>query len=282
MKPIAGPTPVSTATGFALAAFGTARASVDEVAAWRTRLRAPGGEPFPPSFLKHADEQTVVGLAAVFRAIERFGLAGARFTDWAVLAGPRFLGRASLAVALQRFAQEGAWGVSPHLIPHRSLHSVSGTVSQALAIHGPNFGVGGGPDSAGEALLAAAALCSDAALPGVWVVLTGWDPEPVLERPNVPSVNGSGPSHSLYGAVALALKPDQPDRGGPRFRVHPAPAADPRNETPNRFPGAALPALQMEALLRVLETGATEAAWRLGCGGWLDFEGLPDGPENCQ
>jgi hypothetical protein len=82
-----------------------------------------------------------------------------------------------MAAALQRFAAEGAWGVSPHLIPHRSRHSISGTVSQALKIHGPNFGVGGGPGGTVEVLLAATALLEGKRLPGVWIVLTCLDPE---------------------------------------------------------------------------------------------------------
>src|SRR5205823_2855913 len=156
-------------------------------------------------------------------AIHRHGLAGTRFTDWGVLAAPRYLGRSAMAVALQRFAAEGAWGLSPHLIPHHSLHSVSGTISQALKINGPNIGVGGGPGSGAEAFLAATALLSAGQVPGVWVVLTGWDPEYSGERPvrpglnghahttnghangHVHGLNGHAPAGPLCGAVALAL-----------------------------------------------------------------------------
>jgi hypothetical protein len=113
----------------------------------------------------------------VYKAIELAGWQAKSFDDWGVVAGPRFLGRPAMAAALHRFAAEGAWGVSPHLIPHRSLHSISGTVSQALKIHGPNFGVGGGPNAVLETLLAALALLEGKKLPGVWAVLTGLDPE---------------------------------------------------------------------------------------------------------
>ena len=82
-----------------------------------------------------------------------------------------------MASDLPRFLAEGAWDVSPHMIPHRSLHSVSGSVSQALKIHGPNFGVGGGPGCEAEVLLAGAALLEGMRLPGVWVVITRLDPE---------------------------------------------------------------------------------------------------------
>jgi hypothetical protein len=182
--------------------------------------RQPGpiyGDPFPTSFLKHVDEQTVVGLTAIFQAIHDHGLTPAPgnsgFSAWGVVAAPRFLGRSTMAAALQRFAAEGAWGVSPHVIPHRSLHSVSGTVSQALRIHGPNFGVGGGPGAAAEAVLAAAALLACRHLPGVWLVLTALDPEVA------PDDKGRPAPGTLCAALALALVPARPGGSGIRLRV---------------------------------------------------------------
>ncbi len=166
--------------------------------------RNPGpavGEPLPASFLKHADEQTVAGLGAVYRAIRAAELQATCFRDWGVVAAPRFLGRPAMAAALQRFAAEGAWGVSPHLIPHRSLHSISGTVSQALKIHGPNFGVGGGPSGAIEAILAAMSMLERKRLPGVWVVLTCLDPELPPD-----AAGHSAPGTQAVG-LALALTP---------------------------------------------------------------------------
>src|SRR5205085_11137593 len=124
-----------------------------------------------------------------------------------------FIGRVALAAAMHRFAAEGAWGISPHLIPHRSLHALSGTVSQGLKIHGPNFGVGGGPRAAAEGLLAAAALLGSRPLPGVWLVLTGWQPEPV------PDAHGHTATPSVCGAVALALLPGRQDWRGLRLRM---------------------------------------------------------------
>jgi hypothetical protein len=169
------------------------------------------GEPLPASFLKHADEQTVAGLAAVYQAIDQAGLRANSFRDWGVVAAPRFLGRPTMAAALQRFAAEGAWGVSPHLIPHRSLHSISGTVSQALKIQGPNFGVGGGPGGTVEVLLAAMALLEGKRLPGVWMVLTCLDPEsPPDEAGNM------APGTQAVG-LALALTPIR--SSGSRLRL---------------------------------------------------------------
>lgn len=178
--------------------------------------RNPGcvhGEPLPASFLKHADEQTVAGLAAVFKAIQNTGLQATSFTDWGVLAAPRFLGRPAMAAALQRFRAEGAWGVSPHLIPHRSLHSISGTVSQALKIHGPNFGVGGGPGGAAEAVLAATALLEGKKLPGVWLVLTCLHPE------YAPDDAGQAAPGTECVGLALALTPARSGSSRVRLRV---------------------------------------------------------------
>src|SRR5438067_465552 len=84
-------------------------------------------------------------------------------------------------------SQRALPGLSPHFIPHRSQHAISGTISQALKIHGPNFGAGGGPGAAAEALLAGAVLLEGSRLPGVWVVLTGWDPEYVPDPEGRPT-----------------------------------------------------------------------------------------------
>jgi hypothetical protein len=170
--------------------------------AFPTVRREPGpgaGTSLPPNFLKHADEQTVAGLSAVLHAVCAFGMAETSFRDWGVIAAPCFLGRTTLASALEQFAVEGPWGLSPHFIPHRSQHALSGTISLALKIHGPNFGAGGGPTGMVESLLAAAALLADESVPGVWVVVTGWDPEliPVQNQTTLPQ--GS------CRAIALAL-----------------------------------------------------------------------------
>lgn len=194
-----------------VAADAIRRVSLESLPDLRRNPGPPLREPLSACFLKHADEQTVVGLCAVFQAIQNSGLQATDFRDWGVLAAPRFLGRPAMAAALQRFAAEGAWGVSPHLIPHRSLHSISGTVSQALKIHGPNFGVGGGPAGAVEVLLAATALLERKHLPGVWVVLTCLDPE------LPPDESGRMPTGTQAVGLALALMPIH--RSGSRLRL---------------------------------------------------------------
>jgi hypothetical protein len=239
-----------------LLGYAAVRVAPEGVAALRHRPGPGVGERLPASFLKHADEQSVAGLAAVLQAIDRHGLATTSFADWGVLGAPRFLGRVALAAAMHRFAAEGAWGLSPHLIPHRSLHALSGTISQALKVHGPNFGVGGGPHGAGEALLAAAALLGSRPLPGLWVVLTGWDPEPVPDR------EGRTATPSVCCAVALALAAARPGWDG--LRLHAGPGRGQESRSPMARP------LTLEALAAVLTLPEpARAAWALPQGGWL-------------
>src|SRR5579871_5293318 len=76
----------------AIIGFGTATATEDEIA----RLRKDPGPRRPPTLehqiLKHADELTVIALAAMME-----GLGGlpstTNFADWAVVAAPRWFGR---------------------------------------------------------------------------------------------------------------------------------------------------------------------------------------------
>jgi hypothetical protein len=233
-----------------------------------------GGRSFPASFLKHADEQTVVGLSAVLHAIHEHGLGDLDLTDWAILGAPRFLGRNALAVALQRYRLEGAWGISPHLIPHRSLHSLSGTVSQALEVHGPNFGVSGGLNAADEALLVAATLLAGDGIPGVWTVLSGYDPEPIPENTTAtPPAQSTQSAPPVCRAVALALVPARPASPLLKLQIAAGPMAAREDETAE----GDLPPFYFESLLEELGRPAPCGGWRLHCGGCVELGG---GAEN--
>jgi hypothetical protein len=171
---------------------------------------------FRPSLLKFSDEQTVASLAAVLAAVDRFGLHSVDFTGWGVVSAPRWLGRPKLVAALNKFDREGPAVTSPMLVPHLSLHAVSGTISQILRIHGPNFGTGSGISHLREGILASLTLLSGGALPGIWLTLSQWDPEPP------PDIPGQVPASCVCYAVAMALVPMTPDVSGPRLRLQPA------------------------------------------------------------
>jgi hypothetical protein len=268
LSPAVGTTVRCQVAGFAACCFPP-----DQLPMLRQKPGPLRAEPLPASLLKHADDQTVAGVAAVSRAIHQDGLHDLDYSQWGVIAAPRFLGRAKLAVVLSRFVVEGAWGISPHLIPHRSQHALSGTISQAMKIHGPNYGVGGGTDSAAEAIMVAGALLADQQLPGVWVVLTGFDPElvPVEEEPGTAPVPTLPTSDCL--AVALALRPLQQRQRGMVLSVGAEPAPE---------PDADWPVFSLETFARHLADGKPgPARWRLRYGGWTTLEHADTAVEIC-
>jgi hypothetical protein len=260
----------------AILAYAAIQATADQLPNLRQNPGAQPGPSLPASFLKHADEQTVVAMAALFQAIDRHGLAGMDFTDWGVLAAPRYLGRITTFQALQRFAAEGAWGISPHLIPHRTLHAISGTISQALQIHGPNLGVGGGPDADLEVMRVAAAFLTDRDLPGLWVVMTGWNPEPVLKPSPAPGAE-SRPSTNGYHvlpvcqAVVLALAPLSRTWNGLQLDFH---FTGKSNGHP--YP----PLFNLESFQATLVANSiSPQSWSLGNGGSVDLTFAQAGAE---
>jgi hypothetical protein len=194
-------------------AHAAVRVSLAAAAELRRQPGPPDSPALPGNFLKHADEQTIVGLSALFHAIVVHGLRDVAFTDWAVLAAPRFLARSAMIASLLRFQAEGAWGMSPHMIPHRSLHSLASTVNLALKSNGPNLGVGGGPGGAVEVLLAAVAMLERCRLPGLWIVWTAQEPDGALDH------TGRADPATVCRALAVALTPARSDGAGLRLHV---------------------------------------------------------------
>jgi hypothetical protein len=217
--------PAYDTSACAVEAWGVVRVPVGEIQPLR---KGPGpllGTKIPPSLLKHADHQTVLALAALLRAADRAGWRDRSFAEWGVIAAPRFLGRIVAAAAMARFGQTGAAGVSPLIIPTLSLHAVAGSLSLAIKAHGFNYGVGGGPGHLAEALVAGLAARGDHDVPGIWVVATGFDPEPV------PDVSGQSLTASTGYGVALALSvASAPDRSRLNLRLVPSAPADLQNE----------------------------------------------------
>ncbi len=160
----------------------------------------PEGAPALPSrFLRHADEHTVVGVRAVMEAMAARPSDADRFERFAVVAAPCGAGRPASARTLVQLRAGGAVTVSPHVVPQCSLHAVAAAVSVGLGMHGPNVGVGGGPEALGEGILAALSLLDEPDVDGCWLVLTAWDTEPALDDA------GDAPSEALCRGVALAL-----------------------------------------------------------------------------
>lgn len=255
-----------------VAAACALEADAAQLLALRQGIEPACGEPLPASSLKHLDEQTLVALAAVYGAIRAQDLR-VDFQRWAVVAAPRFLGRAALIVSLQRYAVEGAWGMSPHFIPHRTLHSVSGTVSMALGIHGPNFGIDGGPAGSSQAVLAAATLLSTGTLPGVWLLLSGWEREPLVP---LAALVGKHEAFPKCRAVALALVPRGCAANGLQARVLPGTLYRAgSNGTTSRTPLFGLD--ELAAAVAAPPAPGAHVAWRLCCGGKMELANAADG-----
>lgn len=156
----------------------------------------------PKRFLRYCDEQTVVGMAAVLRAIDRLPDPRPSFDRWGVFAASCQAGRVMGAAAVIGTRSAGSQGVSPHVVPQCSLHSPASAVSVALSMHGPHFGVGGGPEAFDEAMLAACSMAANES-EGAWLILTAWEAEPSLDAAGQPT------SDPVCRGLAMALLPGE-------------------------------------------------------------------------
>jgi len=250
---------------YRVAAWSMLRLSVDDVAALRKSPEAffsPNAKPFP---LKHADDQTIGGLAAVFRAVDAFGLGTADFSSWGVAAMPRFIGRITVAKTWERYKIDGPWGVSMQLVPHNTLHSQASTITLALGSHGPAIGAGGGQGSEADAALAALTMLHWAPDDGVWMIWTGWSPELEVDSEQRRLTD------SRMVALALAIQGVAKPEDVSRFRIH-AGALVPRDPR-----GAALgvteqPVDAIAVLDRCCQIEATSLALALDLGGDLRLD----------
>jgi hypothetical protein len=154
-------------------------------------------------FLKHADEQTIVALLALRQATDRYHIDPRELAGWGIIAAPRYIGRLTGANVIYKFPRGGTSGVAPHIVAQCSLHSVSGAASIALGMHGPNVGVGGGEWAIADGLAAALTLFETQSVPGVWLLLSEFDAEPI------PDQEGKPQNDPTCHAVALALEPGQ-------------------------------------------------------------------------
>lgn len=195
-------------------AWGYSRLTADEIAGLRKVIPAWAVADAPGHFFKYSDEQTIMAVQAISQAITRLDMDLSLQSDWAVIAAPQFLGRIQGANMFHRFLRDGAPGVSPHMIPQHSLHSVSGAISVLMKCHGPNLGVGGGPGAVDDAMLTAATLFESGGPSGSWLVCTAWDPEPL------PSRDGKCVNEPLCHAFALAIKPAEEVANFGTLQIH--------------------------------------------------------------
>lgn len=249
------PAALPVACGIASHAFVEARLS--EIAAQRDQPPAAGGPVLPPRFLRHCDEHTVLGVRAVLQAIAAHPRPES-FAGHGVVAASCQAGRIMAARSLALLKERGAASLSPHIIPQCSLHSLAGAVSVGLGMHGPNIGVGGGPDALAEGLVAAlsmvhaANVSRDERLTGVWLVLTEWEEEPVLDAA------GNTAADPLCRALAVALEPHA--GGAVSLTFHATTVAD--RPSPSEETG------QLVAFSRALSmcaAGAALVSWSVPC-----------------
>lgn len=201
-------------------------ARLSEIAGLRDAATVPGGPGLPPRFLRHCDEQTVVGMQAVLRGLAASGRPLDTFARHAVVAAPCHAGRFMAAKSLAGLRQGGPVMVSTHVVPQGSLHSLAGAISVGLGLHGPHIGVSGGPDALAEGLLAALTLLrtsTAADTTGVWLVATAWDAEPPLDAEGTPLTDplcrglavGIEAGHAPGMTLSLAPSSDGSDAADP-------------------------------------------------------------------
>ncbi|MEY3032308.1 MAG: hypothetical protein RLZZ622_783 [Planctomycetota bacterium] len=176
-----------------------------EVAELARQPTPAGGPSLPPRFLRHADEQTVVGMRAVLQTLAEAGSDADDLTFDAVVAASCRAGQPTAARTMVALQQQGPVGVTPHVVPQCSLHSPASAVSVGLGMHGPTIGVGGGPAALAEGLLSAATLAMSLAVTqpaaAIWLIVTGWDAPPALDDEATPT------NDSTCRGLALCLKP---------------------------------------------------------------------------
>lgn len=196
----------------AVAAFATIRMTFEEVNALRKKSDSLPGN-LGNSLLRHADEQTLAALAAARDTVARMECPPQEFGDWGVVCSTRYLGRKAFAESLTKFAAEGPWNVSVQVVPNRSLHSPGSMVGLALGCHGPCIGVGGGLDGETDAWITAMTLLDQHAMPGMFMIFSGWEPDEHID------VEGKPLTDSRCTSLVLALQPSTAKSSVARLKI---------------------------------------------------------------
>lgn len=172
---------------------GYAEADLEAIAPLRRQFADSWTGPGKGS-MRHMEDQTAVALEAV--RLARLMAPDLVFDDWTVLACPLLPGRTTFRDNLKRYAEDGAWAISPQVIPQCSLHSLPGQVSIILGAHGPNLGIGGWPGTEDQVWSTAWAIDLAVEPKGLWLIWTG------LENDLLPG----GSASTRLRALAVALE----------------------------------------------------------------------------
>jgi hypothetical protein len=264
-----------------VAAHALVEARLSEVSALRDRPAPAGSPALPPRFLRHCDEQAVVGMHALLAALAALPEPRPPLDAHAVVAAPCHAGRLITSRALLTMREAGPATVSPHIVPQCSLHSIAGAVSVALGMHGPHLGAGGGIDALAEGLCAAVSLVDGSASgpPLVWLVTTEWDEEPVLDSAAAPTTD------PLCRGLAVALEPAARTACGGNSGGHCRVAVEPQLSIVFHATGVGGPRVpvapgSVSAFARALamcQEGTALLSWSLPCpwGGEIRVQGRP-------
>ena len=189
----------------AVVSCAVVEARLSAIGGLREKPSPAGAAPLPHRFLRHCDEQTVLGMRAVLEAIAGHPEPRPAFDRFGVVAAPCQSGRIAAAQTLSQLKTGGAAVVSPHIVPQGSLHAMASAVSVALGMHGPNIGTSGGPQAFSEGLFTALSLvhaptaAGAERCAGIWLIATAWDEEPRLDATGKPETD------PLCRAVAIAI-----------------------------------------------------------------------------
>ena len=198
------PNAEATSAACGVASHALVEATLAEIPGLRDQTVPEGVPALPSRYLRHCDEQTVVGIRAVLAAIAAHPEPRPSFADYGVVAAPCQAGRIATAQSLAMLRTAGGVAVSPHIVPQCSLHSLAGAVSVALGMHGPNIGVSGGRHAVSEGLFTSLSLlAADESLPGVWLVVSGWTAEPSLDATGKPDCGRT--QEARLGPICRAL-----------------------------------------------------------------------------
>lgn len=247
------PPPIPRRPVCAIRCHASFEARYSDITALRDEPSPPPAPPLPARFLRHCDEHTVVAVRAVLAAISTLS-PPIDFTRCGVIAAPCQAGRIATARSLAQLRVGGGVMVSPHIVPQCSLHSLAGALSVGLGMHGPHFGVGGGPDALSEGLFAALSLFESGAAAGcdaAWLIVTEWAAEPVLDATGAPT------DDPVCRALAMLV--------APAAVAHPAQLTLALHAATDGVASARGDLASFTRALEMCASGSALAAWSLTC-----------------